>query len=91
MVNDDIYARFREEFAGMEQHPGIVLDLSGYQAWCLLGQIQLACRHPENVGPSRQIVEGLARTIEAEVATTPALQEVARRGWLAEYDEEDDK
>ncbi len=84
---DRLYDEFLRDFSGLESHPGMDIHLSGYQAWCLLSQIQLACRHPDNDGPTRQIAEGIAHVIEQSVATTPALQEVARRGWDPAYDE----
>lgn len=81
---------FTQEFAQLDQQPDIVLELSPTSAWCLMAQIQLACRHPSNEGPSRAIAESIARDIQLVLATTPALAAVAEHGWDASYDEEVD-
>jgi hypothetical protein len=66
----------------------IDLHLSGTQAMCLLGQLQLACRHPQNRGPTRQVAEEVARDLQVAVSITPALAGVAEAGWHEEYDQE---
>lgn len=85
-MTDDIWEMFRNDFARLEDHPGVDMHLSAYQAWCVLGQLQLAHRHPENTGPSAQIAAGIARELESAVATTPALARVAQQGWEANGD-----
>ncbi len=80
--------QFKAEFAALQDHPGVILQLGAWEAWALLGQLQLACRHPRNNGPTRQIAERFARQIQAAVATTPALKVIAERGWNPAYDEE---
>ena len=80
--------QFQAEFADLEEHPGVVLRLGAVEAWAVLGQLQLACRHPANNGPTRQIAEQVARQLQAAVATTPALRVVAEMGWDPAYDEE---
>jgi hypothetical protein len=77
---------FIAEFRQLETLPPIVLELTAVEAWILLSQIQLACRHPENTGPSRKMVEGLARRIQDVLAQTPALYAIAQRGWDPDYD-----
>jgi hypothetical protein len=79
--------QFSEEFARLKQQP-VILQLGGWEAWALLAQIQLACRHPENNGPTRQVAEQIARQIQAAVATTPALAAMAEMGWNPRYDQE---
>jgi hypothetical protein len=80
--------QFSKEFAHLNQIPAITLQLGAVEAWALLGQIQLACRHPMNLGPTRQIAEQIARQLQAAVATTPALAAVAEMGWNPDYDQE---
>jgi hypothetical protein len=80
-------AQFNAEFVALQGRP-FVLQLDGPEAFALLGQIQLACRHPANKGPSRQIAERIGRLIQATLATTPALAAVAEYGWNPVYDEE---
>ena len=79
--------QFAVEFAKIKQQP-VILQLGGWEAWALLGQIQLACRHPENNGPTRQVAEQIARQLQAAVATTPALAAMAEMGWNPDYDQE---
>lgn len=82
-----LYERFTKEFCDLENHPGVVLQLGAIQAWSLLSTIQLACRHPEFVGPTREMSEAIARQLEEGIAVTPALAIVARRGWDSRFDE----
>lgn len=49
--------------------------------------MQLACRHPEFKGPTRKIVEAVARGIFDNMDLPPAMKEVVRRGWDPKYDE----
>jgi len=52
------------------------------ECWALIGNLQLALSHPENVGPSADIARNIAHHLIREVAKTPAEIEVARRGWV---------
>lgn len=70
----------------LQTYPDIMLQLTPGEAWCLLAQLQLACRHPDNNGPSRKVAEEIARYLQTAVATTPALAELAARGWDPTYD-----
>jgi hypothetical protein len=81
MNEQELFEQFEREFRALENHPGVTLQLSAVEAWCLLCQIQLACRHPGNTGPSRRIAEAAARVLQALVATGPALHSIAERGW----------
>jgi hypothetical protein len=63
-----------------ERGEPVILRLDWLEAWTLLGQLQLALRHPMNVGPSAVVARQLIATLKQRVATTPALAEVARRG-----------
>jgi len=40
------------------------MGMSFYQAFCLVGAIQLACRHPQFQGEAREEMEYLARQIQ---------------------------
>lgn len=78
---------FVREFKALSEDPQpVVLTMTKVQAWQLMSQIQLALRHPNNVGPTARTVRGLAETIEKAVATTPALKQVARMGWDSRFD-----
>ena len=66
----------------------IVLHLTPVQAFMLIGQIQLALRHPSNRGISAAIAEDLAHMLERILSEHgPALAELIARGWNAELDE----
>lgn len=81
-------ARFAIELEALGFLPPIQLEMDAAHAWILIGQLQLALRHPGNRGPSaklaRAIVEGLAEI----VAPSGALREVYERGWNPAHDEE---
>jgi hypothetical protein len=59
----------------------VLIELQPIEAWVLLGQLQLALRHPENTGPSAKITRVLARHIQARVAGSGVLAAVAEAGW----------
>ena len=77
-----------EDLRAFGDRPIVTLELTGLQALCLLGTIQLACRHPGNTGPTRRIVETWARAeLQPAVSLTPALTRIAEMGWDPECDE----
>jgi len=84
--DDDLYEKFVAEFAEMENHPGIELRLDAMQGWAIFSAIQLACRHPLFQGPTRQMVEAIARRLQEVVAQTPALKAIAEMRCPAKYD-----
>lgn len=80
---------FKREFDAMAADPQLItLRLTKVQAWAVISQLQLAFRHPANRGPTSEIAKIIAEAIEPMIATTPALKQVAARGWLEVYDEE---
>jgi hypothetical protein len=85
----DLYEQFKLEFRefSKDQQP-IMIMLTKLQAWALFAQIQLALRHPANKGPTSDVVRHIAVVLEKEVAKTPAMAELARRGWDKRYDME---
>jgi hypothetical protein len=50
-------------FGKLRSAPPVVIQLEPVYAVGLVGQLQLAFRHPQNVGPSRKILEQATRTI----------------------------
>jgi len=83
----ELFAQFSKEFAELDKDvQPVLLTMTKVQAWALMSQLQLALRHPENTGRTSTMAREIAETIERNVATTPALKEVARRGWHQEYD-----
>lgn len=84
--DDPLFEQFSEEFRNLCLDPQpITLLLSKLQAWALLSQLQLALRHPENKGATADIGRHFAEVIQKQVAVTPALAEVAKRGWDPQY------
>src|SRR5262245_44185879 len=62
----------------------VTLELRPLQAWALLGNLQLALIHERNKGATARIGRQIAKLLEREIATTPALKEIVRRGWKGE-------
>lgn len=51
-------------------------------ALCVIAQIQLAIRHPENRGPSKGIAETFARKLQTALSRDhPELATVMELGW----------
>lgn len=50
-----------------------MITVTPLEAWCLLCQVQLACRHPENAGPTCGIAIRIARQFQQQIASTPSL------------------
>jgi hypothetical protein len=57
------------------------------EAFTLLAVLQLALRHPALDGYPEVFARSLAEEIERRLCVTPALREVARRGWDQKFDE----
>jgi hypothetical protein len=85
--SDPLFEQFRTEFAALvdAQEP-IILQLTPQEAWAVLCNIQLAARHPRNTGITRILGQAVAHRIQSAVATTPALKEIAERGWHPQFD-----
>lgn len=65
----------------------IVLQMTLDQAVTLIANIQLACRHPGNRGPSRKIAEAIARVVQDAIAQeSPEAGRLLERGWHQVYD-----
>lgn len=80
---DDLDAQFVGEFKALfDDTQPVIVEISKYQAWCLMAAIQLACRHPEARGktPIEESVK-IARTLQGAIALTPRLMAVAKAGW----------
>jgi hypothetical protein len=82
---ESLESRFVAELADLADSP-IVFQASWLEWWSLMATAQLAMRHPEYTGPTREIVERLVRRMQAVLAPGGALAEVAEQGWRPEYD-----
>lgn len=54
--------------------------------FALIGELQLALRHPGNQGGSAEIARQFIENVRQEHFNTPALYETIRRGFMAEHD-----
>jgi hypothetical protein len=66
------------------QLPPLHLELDAAVAFQLVSTIQLACRHPNFLGPTRETIEALARSIAEQFPAE--LQAVIAAGWDPERD-----
>ena len=85
---DQLKEQFSIEFRALcEDKQTVLFELGKSEAWAIFSQLQLALRHPKNNGATANIARKIAEDLERQLATTPALKEVARRGWDAKFDE----
>jgi hypothetical protein len=86
MNRDELYKAFTRDFKLIYGKP-IIMELPGETAWYLFMNLQLALRHPGNTGPSAEFVRKFALELQEKLAITPALRELAEKGWDPNYDE----
>jgi|KBSMisStaDraftv2_1062788.scaffolds.fasta_scaffold2197489_1 hypothetical protein len=81
---------FVKELKALEESgAGMPFVFTPSEAFTLLALLQLALRHPylDDVGATTaDFARNLAENIEQRLCITPAMQEVARRGWQPEHD-----
>ena len=85
----ELLNRFEKEIRELESSgAGVPLTLTPTQAMMLLSLLQLALRHPGcREGHCAAFGRELAENLEARLGNgRPAIAEVARRGWLEQYD-----
>jgi hypothetical protein len=70
----------------VESGAGLPFIFDPLEAFTLLGLLQLALRHPKIDGFPREFGQGLAHNIEERIGKTPAIREIARRGWQSSED-----
>lgn len=81
MNEQKFFDQFREEMLLIDENPPLTLTLKRSEAFLLLSQLQLALRHPENTGFAADWIRRLGETLEGAVSVSPAIADVARRGW----------
>jgi hypothetical protein len=80
---DELDAEFVAEFNALyDDAQPIRLEISKYQAWCLMAAVQLAARHP-SARETRPVSEAIniALGLQGSIAATPRLEAVAQAGW----------
>ena len=87
MNDHDLFQRFSEEFKALcANEEALNFKLTRQEMWAVLAQLQLAYRHPQNIGPTWVMAEAIARRLQAIVAPSGALAEIAEQGWNPRYD-----
>jgi hypothetical protein len=85
MDDAELEKQFAAEVVALEQSGAVLpLQFKPSEAWMLLALLQAALRRPGiDAGPESVGAFGktLAKNIEGRLCRTPAMQEVARRGW----------
>ena len=59
----------------------IPIALTPLQAWSVIENIQLACRHPKNQGNSAALAAEVAKVLQEILSVTPTLAKAIRAGW----------
>jgi hypothetical protein len=66
----------------------VLIQLSKQDLWCLICQVHLAIRHPQNVGPSKDIALRVCKDlVEHLAASEPDLRLLWAMGSVPQYDE----
>jgi hypothetical protein len=92
MTDDaELQKQFTEDLLALERSgAGMPFVFNPSEAFSLLALLQLALRHP-GIGSDAKgtgaFGRALAENIQGRLCRTPAMQEVARRGWDTRYDE----
>jgi hypothetical protein len=85
MDDPELLEQFTADIVALEESgAGLPFVFTPSEAFYLLALLQLGLRHPavdtDTPGAGR-FGEELARNIESRLCQTPAMKEVARRGW----------
>lgn len=65
----------------------IFVSIDCQVAICIISQIQLASKHPQNVGTARQTAVGFARAVQAQVVELwPEVSTLLEMGWNRDFD-----
>jgi len=73
-------------FDKLESLPNVTLTFSAVQLFILMSQLQLALRHPGNVGHSAIIAKDMAKLFQSIIAKDGDLATIAEMGWHSGYD-----
>lgn len=77
----------KKDLHDMNVCPHIDMKIDPVTAMCVIGNIQLATRHPANNGPSLRFAIQFARDLEKElVKLMPDREAIFAMGWDPQYD-----
>ena len=87
MSEEQLKEQFRKEFEALcKSNHGFFLKMSTSETWCVLGQLQLALRHPANNGPSAKTAKRIAEQLQRAIAPGGVMKFIADRGWDTKFD-----
>ena len=87
MSDPNLLGRFSEELTRLADNPEVLsFGMTRKEMWVILCQLQLSLRHPQNTGATSLIANDIARRLQAIVAPSGALAEVAEMGWNPQHD-----
>ncbi|MDX2215465.1 MAG: hypothetical protein SFY66_19535 [Oculatellaceae cyanobacterium bins.114] len=76
----------------LDEAEPIEMAIMPFRAFVLVGQIQLALRHPQNRGPSADVARDMAIRLQARLGQIhPAIAEALEHGWHPEFDVSDEE
>ncbi len=82
MSDAELKDRFKAEMTKLAEQPPFTLQLTPLEAYCVLANLQLAFKHPANLGPATEFAKLVAKRIQNLVAPRgTALREVSERAW----------
>ncbi len=80
------FEQFALEFTTLSNEPEIDIKISPLSAWCLIAQLQLALRHPENTGLVAQHARDVATALQSRIPLSEGMRSIMDMGWSKEYD-----
>jgi hypothetical protein len=78
--------RYSQAVRDIEHLPPIRITLDPVPALMLLSNLQLALRHPQNVGPSASIVRAIAQHIQEHLSVNNDMRQILQMGWNRAFD-----
>lgn len=85
-IKDLLEEAFMKDFQMLAYNKLYKVEFTLLELWVILANLQLALRHSLNIGSSSHIAFEVAKKIQEIVSITPALKNVAERGWNPEED-----
>lgn len=86
MNEDERIAKYAKDFQKLSNEPEIGLSISPLMAWQIISQLQLALRHPENIGIISEEIRHFVNTLADKIPMTDLLRELFEMGWRPEHD-----